>query len=68
MSRINLLQSQTQLALITSNINIKSYIGILIFDINTLPYIRTYLSFVILELEIVCFWLKAQDKICCQYY
>lgn len=55
MSRINLLQSQTQLALITSNINIKSYIGILIFDINTLPYIRTYLSFVILELEIVCF-------------
>lgn len=55
MSRINLLQSQIQLALITSNINIKSHIGILIFDINIVPYIGTYLSFVILELEIDCF-------------
>lgn len=66
--QINLLQSQTELVRVTPNINGKLYIGTFILDIDDALFIGMTLGFIVPKLENIRFWLKMQNKVCCQYY
>lgn len=51
----NLLQSQTQLVPITSNVNVELYIGTFILDINDKLHVKMHLRFIVLKLKVSYF-------------
>lgn len=67
LGRVNLLQSQPQLAPVTLDIDIEPQVGTFILDVNNALYVGTHSGYTILDLEVGCFWLKVQDVVCCQY-